>query len=89
MRRVAERAYRFDVARHQLRQGSDWKSRPSFRLPIHYQSQALEAEVGVIEVAGDWYVRIVDRHGRQTVNIFPAEDLAIAYAENQLHRLGW
>ena len=55
---------------------------------VQYQSEALEAVVDVIEVADDWYVRIVDRCGKQTFNIYPSEDLAIAFAENQLHRLG-
>ena len=54
---------------------------------LNYRSEALEAEVDVIEVANEWYVRIVDSYGRQTVKTYPNEDLAIAFAENQLHRL--
>jgi hypothetical protein len=42
-----------------------------------------EPVVELIEVAPDWYVRIVDREGRETVNTFPMEAFAVVFAEQQ------
>ena len=46
------------------------------------------AVVELIEVDEDWYVRIVDRQGRETVNSFPLESIAVAFAEQHCRLLG-
>jgi hypothetical protein len=44
--------------------------------------------IELIEVAPDWYVRIVDREGRETVKIFPLESFAVAFAQEHCRLLG-
>ena len=43
--------------------------------------------VELIEVAGEWYVRVVE-NGRETVHIFPGSTEAVACAEEHRMRLG-
>ena len=44
--------------------------------------------VELIEVDEDWYVRIIDRDGHETVNSFPMESFAVSFAEEHCRRLG-
>jgi hypothetical protein len=44
--------------------------------------------VELIEVDEDWYVRIIDSDGRETVNSFPMESFAVSFAEEYCRRLG-
>ena len=46
------------------------------------------AVVELIQVDDDWYVRIVDREGHETVNSFPVESYAVVFAEQHCLRLG-
>jgi hypothetical protein len=46
------------------------------------------AVVELIEVDDDWYVRVVDQNGRETVNSFSRERLAVAYAKEHCRPLG-
>jgi len=56
---------------------------------LSYHSHFSEAAViEMIEVCDDWYVRVLDQHGRQTVSTFRSEKEAIRFAEDELHRLG-
>lgn len=50
-------------------------------------SPAEQAFVELIEVSGDWYVRVVDGV-REAVEIFANEGFANSYAEGQRLRLG-
>ena len=54
-----------------------------------YQTHFSDAgAIDMIEVCDDWYVRVLDRKGRQTVETFDSEDQAIEFAEHELQRLG-
>jgi len=56
---------------------------------FNYQSHANEAAViDMIEVCDEWYVRVLDRRGRQTVKTFTNEETATAFAGDELARLG-
>lgn len=56
---------------------------------FNYQSHANEAAViDMIEVCDEWYVRVLDRRGRQTVKTFTNEETATAFAGDKLARLG-
>ena len=52
------------------------------------QIHLAEPVVEIIEVVEDWYVRIIDREGRETVNTFPTERFAVAFAEERCRQLG-
>ena len=57
-------------------------------LALSTQSCSAEPVVELIEVDPDWYVRIIDREGHETVNTFPMESFSATFANEHCKRLG-